>query len=241
MTDRRMKNPKPSVGLMCSIHYKEYVEKRIKVHEKTLDKTIKRLKRLYSALGAYTGFPILFSEFGGLYGDLHNVAASDKSILQVHLDGVDHQIFEISDAINQKALDYFTKVGAVYVADGHHRLKAYTSLIESTKKMLEKKEGLSSGSESLTVDTLYVHDPNQLPVICRPHSLALIKKSKECEENKKKLEVKNRKGGARPSLIIRENSKEQESESIILFSQRFFEIIEINFNYNDISNKDLKN
>lgn len=201
MTDHRMKTPKPKVGLMCSIHYKEYVEKRIKVHEKTMEKTITRLKRLYTALGAYTGFPLLFAEFGDLYNEIHAVAAKDKSILKVHLDGVEHQIFEISDVLNQRALDYFAKVGCVYVADGHHRLKAYTSLIESTKKSL-------SGSETLTIDSLYVSDPTTLPVICRPHSLALIMKSQEYKENKGKLAKKG--GKDRPSLIIREQSNLQE-------------------------------
>jgi hypothetical protein len=197
MKDTRRKNSQMQVGLMCTIHYQEYKDKNIKIHEKTLTSTIERLKKLYCALGAYTGFPILFAEFGDLYQKIHRIATEDQEILKVSMEGVEHLVYQIPDSLDKETLIYFEAVKHVYVADGHHRLRAYTSLIDSINDKSNKEFSLES---------IFVKDPNTLPVICKHHSRALIQKSMVSEENKEK--VKKRKlSKDNMSLIIRENTQ----------------------------------
>ena len=197
MKDNRRKNSVPQVGLICTIHYQEYKDKNIKVHEKTLDKSIQRLKKLYNALGAYTGFPILFTEFKDLYNKIHKIVENNENILKVSMDGVDHLVFQLPKDLNTEALEYFKAVKSVYVADGHHRLKAYTSLIDSYH---------NKSNTDFSIESIFVKDPNNLPVICRNHSQALIQKSMATKENKLKVQ-KRKKNQDKMSLIIQEKAK----------------------------------
>ena len=197
MRDLKRKNSRPQVGLICCVHYQDYIDENIKVHEKTLDKTIERLTKLYQALGAYTGFPILFSEFGDLYSRIHELVDSQPNILSVQMDGIDHQIYELGDSINKETLEYFQKVPSVYVADGHHRLKAYTALIQK----------IQNQSETYSMESVFVKNPESLPTICKPHSIRLIELSLNNKENIKRIE-KAEGTGRRPPLIIREDIAE---------------------------------
>jgi uncharacterized protein (DUF1015 family) len=209
MKDNKRKDSQIQIGLICSIHYEEYKKKNIKVHEKTLSKTISRLKKLYCALGAYTGFPILFADFGEIYQKIHDVVNNEEELLKVTMDGVDHIIFQIPDNIDKETLEYFQAIQSVYVADGHHRLKAYTSLIDSVK---------DKSNTSFSLESMFVKDPNTLPVICKKHSKALIQKSMNFKENKLKLEKRDI-GKDKLSLIIKEkpvNGKESECKVFLI-------------------------
>lgn len=205
MKDLQKKEAIPQIGLICCVHYKDYTEKKIKVHEKTLDQTIERLTKLYKALGAYTGFPILFSEFGDIYSEIHNIVNTTKSVLSVKMDNYLHEIYEVPEKFNYNALAYFKNIPNIYVADGHHRLKAYTTLIE---KMHQE-------SENSSLQSVFVTNPDTLPVICEPHSMHLIKQSLKSEFNKQRIkDAKNKE--QKPSLIIWENkSKDNLEESKI--------------------------
>lgn len=194
MCDRRRPESPVQAGLICTIHYEEYKAKNIKVHEKTLSKTIARLKKLYCALGAYTGFPILFSDFGDLYADIHAVVEKEEPILKVSMEGVDHLVFQVPDSLDQRTLDHFRAVQSVYVADGHHRLEAYTSLIDSF---------YDKSNPHFSFESIFVKDPNRLPSICRMHSKALIEKSMASKENQAKLQSR-KPAQEGMSLIIRE-------------------------------------
>lgn len=197
MKDNRRKNSPQQVGLICTVHYDEYKSKNIKIHEKTLTTTIARLKKLYCALGAYTGFPILFAEFGDLYEKIHKIASNDKAILKATMEGVDHKIFKLPKGLDTETLIYFEAIKHIYVADGHHRLKAYSSLIDSIH---------DESNKEFSLESIFVKDPNTLPVICKGHSKALIEKSMSSEENKKR--VKNRKiSSEHLSLIIFEKEE----------------------------------
>ena len=213
MKDKKRKNSLPQVGLICTIHYQEYKDKNIKVHEKTLSKSITRLKKLYNALGAYTGFPILFAEFGELYKKIHHIVENEENILKVSMDNVDHLVYQLPNNLDEEALAYFKAVKSVYVADGHHRLKAYTSLIDSYH---------NKSNPEFSIESIFVKDPNNLPVICRTHSEALIQKSMLSKENKLKMEKRNI-NEDKLSLIIEENSPNgKESNCNNFFFYYFF-------------------
>lgn len=203
MHDKRRMNSPKQVGLICTIHYEEYKNKNIKIHEKTLSKTISRLKKLYCALGAYTGFPILFSEFGDLYQQMHQVVSKSNPILKVGMDQVDHMIYQMPDSLDHKTMEYFQAVQSVYVADGHHRLKAYTSLIDSF---------YDKSNPNFSLESIFVKDPNRLPVICKNHSKALIEKSVKSKENKAKMENRQLKHDEMTLIIKEEGPNGKHSE-----------------------------
>jgi uncharacterized protein (DUF1015 family) len=136
---------------------------------------------------------------------------NEEELLKVSMEGVDHLIFQIPDDLDKKTLAYFQEIQSVYVADGHHRLKAYTSLIDSVK---------DKSNTNFSIESMFVKDPNTLPVICKGHSKALIEKSMNFKENKIKMEQRNI-SNDELSLIIKEkglNGKESECNFFYFFN-----------------------
>lgn len=120
-------------GLVTLVSTKDYIDNRIKQHEKTRkDKEQERFWHI-QACQAHTG-PIFLVDntLEDLGERLKDYTMSHQAILNdTFEDGVTHKIYKVSeeDIVNKWIKD-FEKVTALYIADGHHRAAAAVKVSE---------------------------------------------------------------------------------------------------------------
>jgi uncharacterized protein (DUF1015 family) len=107
-------------GVVATCHVEDYVEGRIKIHEKTRRVKEEDRIRYVDTQNANTG-PVFLA-----YRDNEQITAVVESIKQTEPlyrftaeDGVIHTVWEFEDALELEQA--FAKIPATYVADGHHR------------------------------------------------------------------------------------------------------------------------
>ncbi len=114
-------------GLVCTIDLEDYKNGNIKSHEETrVDKELERFKHI-KYCKAHTGPIYLFQkEKAGLREELVKYASNNIPIYNFTTeDGVTHTLYQIkSQSQIQKLTDAMADINSLYIADGHHRLKA---------------------------------------------------------------------------------------------------------------------
>ena len=109
-------------GIAACFSIDEYDRDLIKKHEKTRpDKEDDRTKHML-AIGAQTG-PVFLTYRASTHVDavVTRVAATEPIFDFTAPDGVRHAVWQVPANENQAIVDAFAKLGALYIADGHHR------------------------------------------------------------------------------------------------------------------------
>ncbi len=126
---RLNRGPHQQTGLACRTSIDDYLEKRIKPHERTKpDKVSERLKHIF-CVGANTGS--VFMMYDGKKHEsiamlLDALADDTEPVYDISMqNGIRHRIYRISDRqlVNKISFE-FMRVKSLYIADGHHRADA---------------------------------------------------------------------------------------------------------------------
>ena len=109
-------------GIAACYSLDEYDSDVIKKHERTRrDKEDDRTRHMM-ALGAQTGPVFLtFKPAAGMDAVMKRVAAADPLFDFAAIDGVQHTIWRLAEADAAAIVAAMAGVGALYIADGHHR------------------------------------------------------------------------------------------------------------------------
>jgi uncharacterized protein (DUF1015 family) len=124
------------VGLVAAASVDDYLERRIKEHESTVpEKEDDRVNHI-DALSAHTGPVFLMYRDEAEIEQLMQVGMQNPSVCQFIGDhGIENTLYVVDDErLIQKIQTAFTKVNALYVADGHHRSAAAARVRERRRK-----------------------------------------------------------------------------------------------------------
>lgn len=126
-------------GIAACFSIDEYDRDQIKKHEKTRpDKEDDRTRHMM-AIGAQTGPVFLTYRASTVVDDVVARAVTAEPLFDLTAaDGVRHQIWQLPTAENQKIVDAFAAIDALYIADGHHRA---ASAARTRKAMASKGAG----------------------------------------------------------------------------------------------------
>ena len=125
-------------GLIASISADDYSNGTIRIHEQTITRKEEKLKDYLKVVGI-NAEPVMFT-----YPHLHEIDALINRLIhkpayaEFNFDDKKHTLWEVSDPQSIAELEHaFSKVGHVYVADGHHRSASSALLAQE----LAKKHG----------------------------------------------------------------------------------------------------
>ncbi|MBP2146942.1 uncharacterized protein (DUF1015 family) [Methanofollis sp. W23] len=125
------------LGLVACVDVDDYLEDTIKKHEHTrYDKERDRTRHI-AATNANTGLVVmLYPDEGEIFGYLDSILPDGKPDAVVKTEnGVVHELFKVSDPVSLSYLeDAFTRVPALYIADGHHRARSAVTVAEERRK-----------------------------------------------------------------------------------------------------------
>ncbi len=122
------------LGLCCCLDVDDYRKNNIRRHELTrYDKEEDRTRHI-EAVQAHNGpVVLLYRDENGIFPYIHSqIAAGTAPVADVKTpEGAIHQIFRITDPGALASLEQrFSRVPALYIADGHHRAKASVNLAD---------------------------------------------------------------------------------------------------------------
>lgn len=112
-------------GIWALTRLGDYVDEMIKTHELTFDNSVRRQKN-YRQEVALEGNPVLltYAPNRGINKVIAETRDKNKKTSFGNREGF-HRIWKIEDArAIQKLVEAFRQIDTVYIADGHHRLKA---------------------------------------------------------------------------------------------------------------------
>lgn len=142
-------------GIMCGINNKEYEQGRLLPNEETIPSKVEDIICATKSIGICTGFPIGFSNFPEELSKLiQDIMASSAPLLEALKDGVYHSVYKTSTAQTNDVISLVGKIPYFCVADGHHRIQAYSELINQ----------IESSGETLTIEP----DFNFIPIVLFP-------------------------------------------------------------------------
>ena len=133
---RQTTNRHTYTGLICAIEVKEYENKKIKIHEKTIEKR-EELFSQYLSITKIHAEPILLTYDSTKTFIQENYMSEENKLYDFqNKEGVKHEIWHIIDQqkIN-KIIKNFESISDLYIADGHHRM-ASSFRCKKTKKCL---------------------------------------------------------------------------------------------------------
>lgn len=110
-------------GIVACASIDDYLENRIKKHEKTrADKEQDRINHV-DRTSAQTGPIFLAYRANDIINEVVNRNKEDKPLYDfVSDDGIRHSVWKIADAADTVAVyDAFASIKSIYIADGHHR------------------------------------------------------------------------------------------------------------------------
>jgi uncharacterized protein (DUF1015 family) len=122
-------------GVALSASVDAYVQNRIRKHELTRPAKEDDRVRQIEAVDAITGPVLLVHRADAALADLLTAAAGrDPDLLVADLDGVRHEVWAVGDAAANDAIGArLNAMGALYIADGHHRSAAAARVAEARR------------------------------------------------------------------------------------------------------------
>src|SRR3954466_939886 len=123
------------IGLVAAASCEEYIKGIIKKHELTrIDKEDDRVRHI-ETLNSQTGSVFLTYRAVPELDDLFTRKTATTPVIDFTAkDGVQHTSWVISDASEVAFIENaFTKIPALYIADGHHRSAAAARVFEGRK------------------------------------------------------------------------------------------------------------
>lgn len=143
---RQVKNDNTFIGIIGCTSIDDYMQGVIKIHEQTLTEREEKLKD-YLEVCEFNAEPVLFC-----YPDDEKINALTEDVMSYRsdydfttTDRVRHTLWVINKTKSVKLIkDQFTKIPAIYIADGHHR-SASAALLG---KLRRNKEPNYTGAEA---------------------------------------------------------------------------------------------
>lgn len=156
-------------GLVAACHFQDYVEGKIKKHELTRpDKEEDRMIHVRNQNANIE--PVFFA-----YPANNEVDAIINQVVTAKVpeydftadgDGFGHKFWVIDDADTiARITEIFTKIPALYVADGHHRTAAAARVGAEKKEAILNSGGTYTGNEEFNYFLAVIFPDNQLKII----------------------------------------------------------------------------
>lgn len=119
-------------GIAAAASVRAYLENRVRKHEHTRPaKEADRVRQIH-AVGAHTGPVMTAHAADPTIGGILEAATSEVPVGEAVVDGTCHQVWPIGDAQRINTLsEAFENLGALYIADGHHRSAAAARVAEA--------------------------------------------------------------------------------------------------------------
>jgi len=142
-------------GLVALANCQEYLDNIIKKHELTRQEKEDDRTWHIKIIEAQTGPAFLIYKSDGQLNRLfHKIQTTPPEIDFIANDGVRHSSWTITDAdIIEKITEYFSKIPALYIADGHHRIAAANRIY---------KEWRGLGGSAWFLSVIFPHDQVQI-------------------------------------------------------------------------------
>tara|TARA_B110000444_G_scaffold81864_1_gene77383 strand:- start:1489 stop:2634 length:1146 start_codon:yes stop_codon:yes gene_type:complete len=121
----QIKNNVTYSGIICGISLKEYKQKKIKIHEKTLRKRELIFAKYLSQAKVYAE-PVLITHKSKYIHKIINENKKDKNQLYnfIDIDNTQHIIWTTTTEIGKDIIKKFSHIDNLYIADGHHRMSS---------------------------------------------------------------------------------------------------------------------
>lgn len=122
-------------GIVAKCSLEDYLSNKIKKHELTREDKEKDRVRNILGSGCQTGPIFLAFKEEKNIEKIINKTVQKKPIYDfVSIDEVEQRIFEVEESDNETIRRAFEDMKAIYVADGHHRIKAASTVYEMKKR-----------------------------------------------------------------------------------------------------------
>jgi len=186
---RQSKEQTIYTGIICTVSLKDYAEKRIKIHEKT----IKKREILFAEYLKHTKLyaePVLIAHDGNLSQLINPHIEENK--LKIHdfstNDGIQHEIWEITDKkYISKIIQFFQQTSSLYIADGHHRMAS--SLINHKNGTCLAYIVSKNTLQTYPFHRLVSNIKNTDTIITRINSLFKVKKIKYMNKDSENIQM----------------------------------------------------
>jgi uncharacterized protein (DUF1015 family) len=152
------------VGIYVAASCEDYASGKIKRHELTLEKKEKDRTRLTDTQGANVS-PVFLTYPAKPEIDqvVDEIVASPPYFDVVTEDGVRHQIWKGSEALNERIVGLFGEIECSYIADGHHRAASAYNVARARRAKAEASG--DSASEMQDFFCALMFPDNQLQVL----------------------------------------------------------------------------
>lgn len=180
-------------GLICAIALQDYANKKIKPHEKTIEKR-EMLFAEYLKNTQLHAEPVLITHNGDLKEiiSVKNLEISKQTYSFFTEDGIKHEIWEINNKQEiDKIIVFFRQIQSLYIADGHHRLAS--SLRNNKDHMCLAYIVSKNEVHTLPFHRKILNIQNIDLILKRMHSEFNIQKNETLNPNSKQLQcyIKN--------------------------------------------------
>jgi len=121
----QIKNNISYCGIICGVSLKEYEEKKIKIHEKTLKKRELVFAKYLSEAKLYAE-PVLITYKGHDLSNLIQESQIDQNLIYSFTDKfkTKHIIWKTNKIKSEALIKQFSRINNLYIADGHHRMSS---------------------------------------------------------------------------------------------------------------------
>lgn len=156
-------------GLVAACHFQDYVEGKIKKHELTRpDKEEDRMIHVRNQNANIEPVFFAYPADNEMDAIIHQVVTSKAPEYDFIADGdgFGHKFWVIDDAeTNARITEIFTRIPALYVADGHHRTAAAARVGAEKKAAILASGGTYTGKEEFNYFLAVIFPDNQLKII----------------------------------------------------------------------------
>lgn len=225
---RQSYKEKSYTGLICAISLKDYANKKIKPHEKTIEKR-EILFAQYLKNTQLHAEPVLITHNGDLKGIINpdNLDISKPTHSFFTGDGIKHEIWEINKKQEiEKIVVFFRQIHSLYIADGHHRLAS--SLRNNKDHMCLAYIVSKNAVNTLPFHRKILNIQDVDLILKRMYSKFRIQKNKNLKENSKHLQCYIKK-----SWYEIELNEQQSLVNNLLVSKLLYQILNPIFNIKD--------
>lgn len=146
------------IGFISAVSANDYDKGLIKKHEETrIDKVNDRIKHI-DTVNAHTGFVFLtYRSKEELNKILDDIQKTDVEVDFTTDDNVTHTLWVIrDDKLINKIVEEFKKISCLYIADGHHRSVAASSIAK--KRQGNNKENIKERESNYFLSIIFPHN-----------------------------------------------------------------------------------
>jgi uncharacterized protein (DUF1015 family) len=112
-------------GIICGVSLREYKQKKIKIHEKTLKKRELIFAKYLSEAKLYAEPVLITHKSKDIHKIVHGNKIDENQLYNfIDVDNIQHIIWKINKKIEKDIIKQFSYIENLYIADGHHRMSS---------------------------------------------------------------------------------------------------------------------